>query len=299
MKHVVSVSLGSAGRDFELVEELAGQRVLIQRIGTNGDLRQAAKLLRELDGKVTAIGLGGVNIYLRAGDRRYQLRDGMRLAREVRQTPLVDGSGIKDAVEKELVSWVQERLGWPRPGQVALVVSALDRWALAEALQSAGCRLLIGDAIFGLGIPCPFYSLQSFYLASRAFLPILRHLPIRYLYPLGHKQEVVKPRFVRYYQKADIIAGDFHFLRYRMPEDLSGKCIITSTVTKADVAELKKRGVAWLVTAGPSLEGRSYGSNVLEAICVALLGKEAGFDQAAYPAFLREISWGPRLEKLN
>ncbi|NMA52795.1 MAG: quinate 5-dehydrogenase, partial [Peptococcaceae bacterium] len=118
MKHVVSVSLGSAGRDFEFIEEVAGNRLLIQRVGTNGDLRQAAKLLRGLDGKVTAIGLGGVNLYLRAGDRRYQLRDGMRLAREVRRTPLVDGSGIKDTVEKELVSWVQERAGWPRPGQV-------------------------------------------------------------------------------------------------------------------------------------------------------------------------------------
>lgn len=299
LKRVVSVSLGSTGRDHEVENVVYGCRLLIQRFGTDGDLSRAAELLRGLDGKVDALGLGGVNLYLRAGKRRYQLRDGARLAAQVRRTPLVDGSGIKDTVEKELVRLIQKEAGWPRRGQVVLIVSALDRWALAESLVEAGCRLMIGDALFALGLPVPFYSLNAFNAAARALLPLLCQLPIGFLYPLGKRQETSKPRFKQFYQKADIIAGDFHFLRYHLPADLAGKSIITSTVTAEDVLELKKKGAEWLVTAGPSFAGRSYGSNVLEAICVTLLGGGAAANPVLYPGLLSEIGWGPRLEKLN
>jgi hypothetical protein len=298
LKRVVSVSLGSTGRDHEVENEVSGCRLTIQRIGTDGDLDRAAEILRKLDGRVDALGLGGVNLYLRAGDRRYPLRDGLRLASQVRFTPLVDGSGIKDTVEKELVGFIQEQAGWPRRGQVVLIASALDRWALAESLEEAGCRLIIGDAMFALRLPVPFFSLKAFSVAARVSLPFLCRLPIGFLYPLGKKQESSRPRFEQFYRKADIIAGDFHFLRYRLPADLEGKSIITSTVTAKDVLELKRRGARWLVTSGPSFAGRSYGSNVLEAICVALLG-ERGANPVLYPGFLREIGWGPRLERLN
>ena len=130
-----------------------------------------------------ALGLGGINLTLRAGRRRYLLRDGIRLAAQVRSTPLVDGSGIKDTVERDLVSYLQEKLGWPRQGQVVLMVSALDRYGLAEALELAGCRLIIGDALFGLGLPVPFYSLALFRAAAYATLPFLCRLPIGF-YPL-------------------------------------------------------------------------------------------------------------------
>ena len=300
MKHVVSVSLGSPRRDYETEIEVPGCRLLVRRLGTGGDLCRAAALLKSLDGKVDVLGLGGVNLYLRAGQRRYKLRDGARLAAQVNKTPLVDGSGVKDTLERDLVSFIQRRIGWPRRDQVVLVVSALDRYGIAAALEQAGCRLIIGDALFALGLPVPFYSLAAFRVAASVTLPLLSRLPIGLLYPLGERQEIIKPRFGRFYRQAGIIAGDFHFLRYHLPADLSGKDIITSTVTADDVQELRKRGVRWLASPGPSFQGRSLGSNVLEAICVALLDKHAGeIHPELYPDLLNQIGWEPRLERLN
>ena len=98
MKRVVSVSLGSKKRDHQCEVELLGERVEISRRGTDGDLKAAVALLRELDGKVDAFGMGGIDRYLFAGKRRYEIRDAMRLVEAARVTPIVDGSGLKNTL---------------------------------------------------------------------------------------------------------------------------------------------------------------------------------------------------------
>lgn len=64
MKHVVSVSIGSSKRDHKVEIELMGERILIERRGTDGSLAQAGRMIQELDGKVDAIGLGGMDLYI-------------------------------------------------------------------------------------------------------------------------------------------------------------------------------------------------------------------------------------------
>jgi hypothetical protein len=236
---------------------------------------------------------------LRAGERRYKLAAGLKLAAQVKITPLVDGGGIKDTVERDLVSYIRAQAGWPRRDQVVLMPSVLDRFGLAASLEQAGCRLIIGDAMFALGVPLPFYSLASFNTAARAALPLLRSLPIGFLYPLGEKQAAIKSRYEQYYRRAEILAGDFHYLRRYLPADLSGKDIITSTVSPDDVKDLKNRGARWLATASPSFYGRSLSANVLEAICAALLESKGGPAPALYPGLFKQIGWKPRLERLN
>jgi hypothetical protein len=299
LKHVVSVSLGSPLRDYETEIINPFCTLLVRRIGTGGDLGRAAGLLKGLDGAVSALGMGGVNLTLQAGERQYKLPAGSKLAAQVNKTPLVDGWGIKDTIERDLVSYIREKAGWPRRDQVVLIASVLDRFGLAASLEQAGCRLIIGDAMFALGLPLPFYHLDSFNTAARVALPLLRKLPIGFLYPLGDKQETSKPRYERFYRLAEIIAGDFHFLRRHLPADLSGKDIITSTVSVEDVQDLKNRGARWLATTGPSFNGRSLGANVLEAVCAALLESKRGPAPAHYPGLFRQLGWKPRLERLN
>ena len=62
MKRIVSISLGSAKRDHQVVREFGGESFLIERIGTDGDKERAIALIRALDGKVDAFGLGGTDL---------------------------------------------------------------------------------------------------------------------------------------------------------------------------------------------------------------------------------------------
>ena len=62
MKNIVSISIGSSLRDFEFEHEFAGVRYHVRRIGTDGDKFKALALIKEFDGKVDAIGLGGMDV---------------------------------------------------------------------------------------------------------------------------------------------------------------------------------------------------------------------------------------------
>ncbi len=291
MKRVVSVSLGSSRRDHRAEVEFLGESFVVERRGVDGRFKDAQALLRELDGTVDAIGLGGVDIYLRCRDKRYVLRDGKRLRDCVVKTPWVDGSGLKDTLEAAVVHHLAQT--YPLQGARVLVVSALDRFGLAEALVEAGAQCTFGDKIFALDLDQPIHDLDELEVQAEKLLPELCRLPISMLYPVGPSQTNIEPRELtsRYLHEADWICGDFHLIRRRLPEQLPGKTVLTNTITSDDIEELRCRGVATLITTTPEFAGRSFGTNVLEAMLVA-----AGKDSAD---LLRDLPWRPRILTLQ
>ena len=60
MKRAVSISLGSPSRDKSVELNLLGEKVRLERIGTNGDEKKARALYRDMDGSVDAFGVGGI-----------------------------------------------------------------------------------------------------------------------------------------------------------------------------------------------------------------------------------------------
>jgi len=299
LKRIVSVSIGSSERDHAAELELMGQRVRVERIGTDGDIDKAIALIRELDGKVDAFGMGGIDLYVWAGGRRYELRDAKRIARAAGRTPIVDGSGLKNSLERRIVTYLEDNMHIRWPERKVLLVSAVDRFGMAEELAKTGCDLIIGDLMFVLGLPVPLRSLGTFVRVARLLAPIVVQLPISVLYPTGEKQTATKPKFQKYYQWADVIAGDFHFIRRHMPDDLTGKTVITQTITKKDVDELKRRGVRLLVTSTPELNGRSFATNVIEALLIAVSGRGRELAPEEYLALIDELDLRPRIEQLN
>jgi len=297
MKRVVSVSLGSSTRDHRVAVDFLGERFDISREGTDGSIDKAIERIRELDGNVDAIGLGGIDVYLYAGTKRYALRDGKRLLEAGKKTPIVDGSGLKNTLEREAVRYVQERLGVPLRGTHVLMVSALDRFGMAQALVEAGADVLFGDFIFALDLDKPVRNLAEFEALAERYLPDACKLPFQFFYPTGKKQEAPpRPKYPHYYEEAAIIAGDFHFMRQFLPDRLDGKMVLTNTVTAADIEELGRRGIARLVTTTPDLGGRSFGTNVIEAALLAFLGKR--WDEvtpADYERALRALRFEPRV----
>jgi hypothetical protein len=165
---------------------------------------------------------------------------------------------------------------------------------MAETFPALGAKVVYGDLVYAVGVPIGLTSLRQVAVIGAMFLPLLRRLPMSMLYPTGKQQESTKTKHSRYFEDADIVAGDFQFIRRYMPEDMRGKVVVTNTTRTGDVEELRKRGVLRLITMTPSFSGESFGANVMEGVLVALAGKSPDdMTEDDYLRLAEEINWRP------
>jgi len=273
LKKIVSVSIGSSERNHKASMDVMGEEVVLERIGTDGDMEKAIKIIKELDGKVDAFGMGGIDMYMAGSKKKYMFREAKRIAEAAKITPLVDGTGLKNTLEYIAVKHSVEIGNVPIPGKKVLLVCAMDRIGMGEAFEEYSCDVTYGDIIFALGIPIPIKSISTIKNIGSFLMPILTNLQFKWLYPTGNKQKENKNTYSRYYLDKDIIAGDYIYIKKYLPENIEGKIIFTNTVTSFDVDELGKRGASILVTTTPEIQGRSFGTNVIEAMLVSFADK--------------------------
>jgi hypothetical protein len=301
--HIVSVSIGSTTRDKTVEAEFGGRKVLIERRGTNGDLKAARELMAQLDGKVDAFGMGGTDLYLFAAGRRYTLADSARIASGAKQTPVLDGSGLKRTLEPAAIERLAASGELDLRGKKVLLVSAVDRFGMAEAIAAHTDQFVFGDMMFSMGINYPIRSMKTLARLAKLLLPVICHVPFKYLYPIGEKQNEITPKYRQWYDWADVIAGDFLFIRRFLPLPeglpLAGKAVLTNTTTAEDVELLRERGLSTLVTTTPVFDGRSFGTNVLEAVLTALAGSRERLSEQAMLQQLEEWGWTPSVTRLE
>lgn len=301
MKRIVSVSIGSSSRDKKVETEILGEKYIIERIGTDGDVKKAIKMVESLDGKVDAIGMGGIDLYLTAGaGKRYTVKEALQIMKAAGKTPVVDGSGIKNTLERKVIEYIDKNIIELKNKKV-LITSAADRYSMAETFVKFGSEVIIGDLIFALGIPVPIRSLDSFRRIANFAIPIVSRLPFEVLYPTGEKQKNNNyEKFSRFYDECEIIAGDYHYIKKYMPLKMAGKIVVSNTVTVEDTETLRKRGVKILVTTTPEWEGRSFGTNVMEALLVSAAGKTPeSLMEEEYFSMLEMLQLKPRVAYLN
>jgi hypothetical protein len=270
-KQVISISLGSSSRDHEAIINLLGQEVAVKRIGTDGDLEKATLLFQQYDGKVDAFGLGGTDLGLLVNNKWFPMHSILKIVKHVKKTPIVDGSGLKILLESRTVEVMQKKQGvlTNLNNKKVLIMSGCDRWGLQKSFAEAGFTNIYGDLIFGLGLPFTIKTTKQLLILANLLLPIFSRLPFEWIYPVGSKQLENTPIAIKLFQSVSIIAGDRHYIRKYMPLDLTGKIIVTNTTTEEDMNAFKIAGVKSLITTTPVYNGRSFGTNVLEAAIVA------------------------------
>jgi hypothetical protein len=301
MKRAVSISIGSSKRNKAVEVELLGEKVSIERIGTDGDMEKAAQLYKELDGKVDAFGVGGADLGLQVDDKFYPLYSVRPMVRFIKQTPVVDGAGLKNTLENKLAPFIESQVGdyVKAHGHKALVTSGADRWGMTNSFLDEGYECVFGDLMFGLGLPFPVRTANGLKTLATLVMPIAGRLPFEWIYPTGEKQEKRVPKWEDYYQWATVIAGDCHFVKRHMPDRLDGKIIATNTTTPSDVEMFRQAGIKYLVTSTPVLEGRSFGTNMMEAALIAISGKKRELSYEELTALLEKLEFEPQLQELN
>jgi hypothetical protein len=299
MKRAVSVSLGSVTRDKKVTITLFGEEITIERIGTDGDVEKAIQLYNDLDGKVDAFGVGGIDLGLNVAGRYYPLYDAQKLVAGVKQTPVVDGGGLKLTLERSIAQFIEQEIGDEVQPKRVLITAGVDRYGSAVSFDEMGYEIIFGDLGFALGIPIPIRSLRGLRSVARIIAPIAGRLPLEFLYPTGEKQEEIVPKFGNWYDWATVLSGDCLYIKRHMPERLDGKVVATNTTTPTDIEAFRQRGVRYLVTSTPRLEGRSFGTNMMEAALVAVAQKGRPLTTDELEDMLERLGLKPTIQPLD
>ncbi len=314
MKRAVSVSLGSSSRDKKVIVNFKGQQISVERIGTDGDIEKAKQLYTELDDQVDAFGVGGVDLYLRLEGREYPLRAALKLIAGVKQTPVVDGRGLKHTLERRVFELAASALHQALSGaegqvqglilegvphfRMAFIPVAVDRIGLSQAVTEVTDEVIFGDLMVALGIPIPVRGIRNFKRVARVMLPFVSYFPMSLLY-YGSSGAEHEPKYQKFWVESDLLAGDFLFMRKYLPKDLHGKTVITNTTTQENVEFLRERGVHLMITTTPRYEGRSFGTNMMEAALTAYAGKGRPLNDEELNALIDELDLRPNVQVLN
>ena len=299
MKRAVSVSIGSSKRDKRVEINLLGEQIIIERIGTNGDMEQAAELFRELDGKVDAFGVGGADLGIQVDRKWYQLHSVKPMVRHIKKTPFVDGLGLKTTLERGAAAFIENKIGAIIQPRRVLFTAGTDRWGMSVGFFEAGYKCVFGDLMFALDIPIPIRSIAALKRVALVVMPIAGRLPFSMLYPTGEKQDEIVPKHQKWYDWATVLAGDCHFIKGSMPSRLNGKIVVTNTTTSKDIMLFRERGIRYLVTTTPVIDGRSFGTNMMEAALVALAGKGRALTANELTVMIDQIGFEPHIQDLG
>ncbi len=299
MKTAVSISLGSSTRDKKVIVDFRGELVSIERIGTDGDGEEAKRLLSELDGKVDALAVGGADLYYRLGGHEYPARAVLKLIEDVHHTPVVDGRGLKhNTLERRVFELAKPVLGGIPHFRRAFIPVALDRLGLARAVEEVTDEVVYGDLMVALGIPIVMHGIKQYCKVARVLLPIVSYFPLSMIY-YGSDEKEPEPKYHRYWEESDLLAGDFMFMRKYIPLDMSGKTVITNTTTDENIELLRERGVRMVITTTPRYEGRSFGTNMMEAALTAYAGKGRQLTDEELNTLIDELDIRPTVQVLN
>ena len=149
-----------------------------------------------------------------------------------------------------------------------------------------------------LGIPIPVQGLANFKRIARVLLPIVSYFTMSMLF-YGSNGAEREPKYIKFWQESDLLAGDFLFIRKYVTDDLSGKTVITNTSTEGNLEFLRERGVGMVVTTTPRYEGRTFGTNLMEAVLTAYADRGRQLTDTELNDLIDELEFRPTATQLN
>ena len=279
MKHVTSISLGSSQQDFSFGTTFLGQPMQVRRLGTDGSLAQALKLVQAAEAgkpgqRADALGLGLVKDSQRLGPRQAVAQDAARLRAAALRVPVTTGARLGEIFGEWALRHAQATLGHYFDNAKVLFFSGLAHHRLALAMAEYSENLLFADPLLQLGLPKLLTSVDALGLYARGAHQVSDWAPPRLIPGVLMRQWT---HFVlrRAMHKASVVVAPAHELDDFGLEELAGKTVLTSTVNAQRLAAFKDKGVHLVVDAAPLLNGHALSPDLLDAMILAASGKAA------------------------
>src|SRR5512136_2037405 len=302
MKKILVLHLG----DDEVITTVhfLGYPIEIRRLGTGGDPDRAGACIAEYDGKVDAIALEGFAAQLKLGAETRSHAVGAALKSATARTPIVDGSGVRDGLER----WAVMLADRAQPGifaeKIVLMTPGLNHSGLIDELNKHSRAIRYADPFVFFNLPdFPLVgSRQTLGRAASLTLDRLYDAPFRRLHPLAGTPHAHRPESP--FHSADILAGDIGAIRRYAPALLEYKTIVVEYATAEDLEDLRERGVSIVVTLMPALDGKGelgqWSAATVEAVFAALRPDPAApLTEDIYLDLMANLDWTPAIRYLQ
>jgi len=295
MKTVVTVSLGSSKQDFSFDTTFLGERFKIKRFGADNDTGKAWELMRRQQTTADAIGLGEIGDHWNVGQNTVINKETRRLLNVVTRVPATTGATLRRLLQVRAIRYVQNHLGSYFNNNIVLFLSGMRNWDMAVAMQDYTPNLQFADALAQTGAPTLLGSLAQLELYAKGAEIALSGKPAEMLESMlaGFKNSRIGSAVA----KAHVIVGTFPELKQvGTAANLEGKTIITSAVDDERLAFFKQCKVNLVIDVSPQLFERVVGTNVIEAMILASLGKpQEDISDDDFLEIIDELDIKPRL----
>jgi predicted amino acid dehydrogenase len=302
MKKILVLHLGDD--EETTTTSFLDQAFEIHRLGTGGDPDRAGALIAQYDGKVDAIALEGFAAQLKLGTESRVHAIGAALKAATAHTPIVDGSGVRDGLER----WAVMLADRAQPGifaeKIILMTPGLNHAGLIDELNKHSRTIRYADPFVFFNLPnFPLVgSRQTLEQAAGLTLDRLHDAPFRRLHPLAGTPHAHRPESP--FHSADILAGDIGAIRRYAPALLERKTIVVEYATATDLEDLRERGVSIVVTLMPSLNGKGevgqWSAAAIEAVFAALRpDPTVPLSEDTYLDLMANLDWTPAIRYLR
>jgi predicted amino acid dehydrogenase len=305
-KDILHLHTGKDSTPLSATVRFLGETFTIRSIGTGGDIDTILRLIRETDvaHRADAIALDGMAMILQVGRDRVRHVHADLLEAASKQTPLVTGSGVRGAFERWAIRLVHDAEPGIFTRRHVLLAPGLNHNGLADGLGAFTELRRWAEPVFYWDLPSPATSEAAFRQLAPRILDVVHDKPFRRIFPQAGAPGQARAQAP--FQWAQIIAGDIPAIRRYAPPELPGKTVIGDCATLTDEDDLRRRGVATLITTMPPIgpdgldpsQPARWSAAVVEACMAALLGARHAREND-YLNLLAELDWTPAVVNLQ
>ncbi len=274
---VVNVSLASSERDYDAEVEFLDHTFRLIRLGTDGDVDAAVRLMRDWDDQAAAIAVTGIREARAAGLYDGELEAVEQVMAAADRATVADGHALRDVLQE----WAIRHFQSDEPGFFnnarTVVLGGLNHARTTRILREYTDNIEFADPLLRLDLPARIDANPALGLAANIGIWPLHQLPT------GIKSRIKAPGqqlSIAMARKAardcDVVVATYDELIGFGLEDLAGKTLVTAAISDDRLAELAGRGVDIVLDSTPQpFEDVTVSAAVLEAMMLALVGGSA------------------------
>ena len=274
---IVNVSLATSDRDYDETVTFLERDFRLVRVGTDGDVPAAQALVRQWDPSAAAIAVTGIREARAAGMYDGDLAAVDKVRRATDAVPIADGHALRDVLQEWAIRHVANQMPGYFTNARVLVLGGLNHARTTRILREYTENLDFSDPLLRMDIPGKLHANVMLGLAADISMWPLRKMPAALKAQVkapGARLSSTLAR--RSSHDSDVVVATYEELMAFGLKDLSGKTVVTSSISEERLAELGDLDVDMVLDTTPQPFDVTINAATLEAMMMSLTDGASG-----------------------